>query len=569
MADLIKKIKIKKEDGTFTDYIPIGADATNVVTLDGESVQLKLNKKLYYYTNVASMKADAKLKVNDMVITFGYYEANDGGGAEYQIIDNNELVDDGGSIHDLDNGLKAKLIIKNEINVKQFGAKGNNVTNDATAFNKAFNYNVSQIIIPQGTYLLSNIVYLNSKSNMTIENYGLINRSSSATNDTPCFQIADCNNITLNGFNISSERNQTGFAPSEHTRVTEYSSNIAGIKILKCDNIYINNSKFTNMEYDIRITKRPTDTERTILSHNIYINNIYSRNSSQSIYAQNVKNLFIEKADIIPVENLGDGDHFLYVSEYSENIKIKDSILISPDKYFGVGFNIAEAHYNEDVASPQNFEAENIKMICQALLNSKGTTISKLNNIDFTMIRNENDNNQRAIGLGRSAKTYMINSNIITEKYFINTEATNGYISVVNTKIIGNGAALLMSISKNTTNILLNNCTIENGNAIIYIYAAATGCNVELNNCILKNSGETYTVSQRNTSYTNKIIFRNCITINTQASPQAVFMYNGSGVNGTGLELYSSYISNYSALMGATTGIIAINSYLNNTLITI
>ena len=32
------------------------------------------------------MKADNKLKVGDMVITLGYYEANDGGGAEYRIV---------------------------------------------------------------------------------------------------------------------------------------------------------------------------------------------------------------------------------------------------------------------------------------------------------------------------------------------------------------------------------------------------------------------------------------------------------------------------------------------------
>ena len=44
MADLIKKIKIKKQDDTYTSYIPIGADAENVDCSDGESVELKLNK---------------------------------------------------------------------------------------------------------------------------------------------------------------------------------------------------------------------------------------------------------------------------------------------------------------------------------------------------------------------------------------------------------------------------------------------------------------------------------------------------------------------------------------------
>ncbi len=39
MADLIKKVKIKKQDGTFTDYIPIGAEADNVVMNNNYSVQ--------------------------------------------------------------------------------------------------------------------------------------------------------------------------------------------------------------------------------------------------------------------------------------------------------------------------------------------------------------------------------------------------------------------------------------------------------------------------------------------------------------------------------------------------
>lgn len=78
MADLIKKIKIKKQDGTYTDYIPIGAEAKNVDCLDGESVEYKLNKKPYYYDTVADMKNDSKLKIGDMAITLGYYEPNDG-----------------------------------------------------------------------------------------------------------------------------------------------------------------------------------------------------------------------------------------------------------------------------------------------------------------------------------------------------------------------------------------------------------------------------------------------------------------------------------------------------------
>ena len=157
--DRIKKLKIKKQDGTFSDYIPIGADAENVDTTDGESVELKLNKKPYYYNSIANMKADTKLKVGDMAITLGYYEANDGGGAEYRIINGN-YTDDGGSYHELENNLWAELIFKDmKVNVKKFGAKGDDSFDNTNIFNNCIDYcnvNKMDLYFPFGKYRVYN-----------------------------------------------------------------------------------------------------------------------------------------------------------------------------------------------------------------------------------------------------------------------------------------------------------------------------------------------------------------------------------------------------------------------------
>ena len=86
MSDRIKKIKIKQTDGTFSDYIPIGANAKDIdLQYNDSNVENTLKKKPYYYDNVATMKLDDTLREGDMAITLGYYEANDGGGAEYII----------------------------------------------------------------------------------------------------------------------------------------------------------------------------------------------------------------------------------------------------------------------------------------------------------------------------------------------------------------------------------------------------------------------------------------------------------------------------------------------------
>ena len=85
MADLVKKIKIKKQDGTFTDYIPIGAEAENVTMPDGESVKEKIDKIIYNYNTVADMKRDSSLKVGDVCETFGFEDPKDLGAGKFCI----------------------------------------------------------------------------------------------------------------------------------------------------------------------------------------------------------------------------------------------------------------------------------------------------------------------------------------------------------------------------------------------------------------------------------------------------------------------------------------------------
>lgn len=124
MADLIKKVRVRKSDGTYTNYIPIGVDAINVIASDGESIEKKLNKKVYYYNNVAEMLDDKYLKSGDMIETLGYYEANDGGSATYIIRDkiSNETTDNAFTYYS--NGKIIELIIKNNtVNIKQLGAR--------------------------------------------------------------------------------------------------------------------------------------------------------------------------------------------------------------------------------------------------------------------------------------------------------------------------------------------------------------------------------------------------------------------------------------------------------------
>lgn len=209
--DKLKYVKLENPDGSYSESIPLAVDG-NYVDINGDSLveilaskanidsiptktsdltndsefitslemqesqseqDIKINKKPYYFDSVVDMKA-TNLKVGDCAITLGYYEPNDSGAGTYQIV-NEDLTDDGGSVHELNNGLFAKLIIENNtINIKQFGAKGNGTTNDSLSIQNALRYkgNESSIIIFNSNeiYIINSGLKLFSNTTIDLNN---------------------------------------------------------------------------------------------------------------------------------------------------------------------------------------------------------------------------------------------------------------------------------------------------------------------------------------------------------------------------------------------------------------
>lgn len=138
-----------------------------------KEVSEQLADKATYVDRVADMKAILHLTEGEIVVTLGYYEPNDGGGGEYVLVNDPSLVDDGGSVHPMQNGLKAKLIVKhNTINLKQFGGStgiSNNVPYIQSCLNYLDSLGGGYLEIPQGTYyVVATIRTIILKSNVTI-----------------------------------------------------------------------------------------------------------------------------------------------------------------------------------------------------------------------------------------------------------------------------------------------------------------------------------------------------------------------------------------------------------------
>ena len=452
MSDRIKKIKIKQTDGTFSDYIPIGANAKDIdLQYNGSNVENTLKKKPYYYDNVSTMKLDDTLREGDMAITLGYYEANDGGGAEYEITDNSELLDDGGSIHDLNNGLKAKIkIFNNLISVTQLGGKKDtDITNIIKlAMNLKFSYIVIDIDCSISEFVISSPIIIDgmnhtiklirsqgstgdclitNNSNSIIKNlifdgqgqyaYGIIKNKNTynCTIEKCTFQnfkhtnkqlqlnvihvlqgsttkIEQCTfkNIKIIGNGTITDNGGTGRCIRTYDD-TESTDNVTNLIIDKClfENNYNidDNGDFIIEDFD------NIHLQNNNGNNNITISNILSINSGKRVIKCQASNV-----DITNVTSINNDIRVeSFIACMADNINISNCY--SNNSYASNGIEISDAN---------NINISNVNIIDHGIHNTSGY------NYGITLIKckNVNINNYRTSGFGGNLKIWDSSENI-------------------------------------------------------------------------------------------------------------------------------------------------------------
>lgn len=220
-----------------------------------KEISLKINVEniSLYFRTIKEMKENIKLSVGDIVRTLGYYELNDGGAGEYIIFQEDNVVEDGGYIIKLNNGLGAKLLFNNnKVNIKQFGAKGNDSSDDTNIFNYVFNFigglGGGVIYIPKGIYKVtselrikhSNISVIGQAGNK-IKYYGLgaemilflIKGENKLAKDA----IHDINIENLN-FDGSNQKFKGGASVEDLTLTSPYPLYKSGITVIRPQFVY-------------------------------------------------------------------------------------------------------------------------------------------------------------------------------------------------------------------------------------------------------------------------------------------------------------------------------------------
>lgn len=178
---------------------PITADDDWELDENGDIMPRGTVSSLQYPTHVRVVDVFSKLqsldlKTGQLVMTQGFYEPADGGGASYVCVDslNEDETADGYGIIALNNGKYLKLRHNGILNVKWFGAKGDGAANDTKAIQKSLDYiaftgEFLTLWLPKGEYKITNTLTVDAFHSSVYSSGCVINATD--MQDSVCISI--------------------------------------------------------------------------------------------------------------------------------------------------------------------------------------------------------------------------------------------------------------------------------------------------------------------------------------------------------------------------------------------
>jgi hypothetical protein len=158
----------------------------------------------------------------------GYYAAGDGGGGAYRVdATDTTSADNGGTIIVATDGARWKLINTSIVSVKQFGARGDDATDDTSAIQAALTWLSSvggSIYLPSGTYKISASLNITS-SNVRIFGDGPVSKIKTYSSALDIFVVSagggssEIDNVTFANFDVLSSIAKTAGAAFKCTKI--------------------------------------------------------------------------------------------------------------------------------------------------------------------------------------------------------------------------------------------------------------------------------------------------------------------------------------------------------------
>ncbi len=457
-----------------------------------------IKQKVFHFENVEAMKDCLTLIHGDVVQTLGYYEKNDGGEGLYEIVNDSSLEDDGGSVHELDNGLKAKLIIKNDtVNVKQFGAKADLDTFDnANAFINSSKV-AKNVLVPSGNYYVGENITLASDTTLEFMEDSIATKIPTEESLYRMFDIFRVENITIKNAKIVGDMSNHLGTSGEYGYPI-YIAESENVSILNCD---ISEAWGDGVYIGLRYMSNPQKTTKNITVDNCYLHN----NSRNGLTIGTGTNITVKNTKItdtnrtspmagIDIEIENDEVENLYLS----NILLENLIL--ENNYLGINLNLNKLSN----ANVNNINYRNIMLNnCNYGVTYYGGNPTGVLNIENITIDNY-DCPFYFIAKGENLKTNISNINILNKNSRLSDEHFNSIFAFtgndeyafgninINNVLINNYEYLkrFMSGLRQTsgTTTTINNITIQNVNANnLYNYLLFTNItNINISNCNFK-----------------------------------------------------------------------------------
>lgn len=235
----------------------------------------------------------------------------------------------------------------NVISVKDFGAKGDGITDDSKAFQKAIHVaseNNIKLLIPESSdvYLILNSLEL--KSNTHIIGYDAAIFMPSHRQVQNIFYASsnrEVSNITIEGLTLLSENDQEGKGEYEGS----LTSNVQGIYLLGIKNFIINDVQMDSMYIGIKLGSSKDGDK----SENININNLEIYNSRTPLFITSTTQFKMTDSILDASGGATKFLHSAYIRGDTSDIEFDHVQFINSP---GGGIHIYNS--NKDMAAPEN-----------------------------------------------------------------------------------------------------------------------------------------------------------------------------------------------------------------------